>query len=51
MRKHRVLMQGLDIVTFASDGLIARVDGFFGEQPTPVVTTGSGIPDELRLKT
>ena len=51
MRKHRVLMQGLDIVTFASDGLIARVDGFFGDHPAPVAETGSGIPDQLRLKT
>ena len=31
MRKHRVLLRGLDVVTFAADGLIGRVDGFFGE--------------------
>ena len=33
--KGRTLMEGLDIVTVDSAGLITRVDGFFGD-PTPV---------------
>lgn len=47
MRKHRVLMEGLDIVTLDSgSGLITRVDGFFGH-PTPIKSAGSGVPDAL----
>lgn len=48
LRGDRVLMEGLDIVTISpQSGLIARVDGFFG-QPTPIRQAGSGIPPALR---
>lgn len=47
MRKHRVLMRGLDIVSVNGDGLIERVDGFFGD-PIPVRHRDSGVPAELR---
>jgi hypothetical protein len=46
-RKGRTLMEGLDIVTITESGLIARVDGFFG-QPTPIKEVGSGVPAPLR---
>lgn len=46
-RGDRTLMEGLDVVTLAPDGLIARVDGFFGH-PTPIDPAVSGIPSELR---
>ena len=47
-RGDRTLMEGLDVVTLEpTSGLIARVDGFFGD-PTPVRTEGSGVPDWLR---
>lgn len=51
MRKHRVLMRGLDIVAIDTAGLIARVDGFFGEQPPPVAEASSAIPAFLRKPT
>lgn len=47
MSKHRVLMRGLDIARL-SDGLLVRVDGFFGPL-APIATTGSGIPEQLRF--
>jgi hypothetical protein len=47
MRKHRVLMRGLDVVTLDPAGLIERVDGFFGE-PRPVAADGSGVPEQFR---
>lgn len=48
VRGHRVLLEGLDIVTIArSSGLIERVDGFFG-QLLPVAGEGSGVPAALR---
>lgn len=47
MRKHRVLMHGLDIVTLNPDRLIERVDGFFGTT-LPLADLegepGSGVP-------
>ena len=43
----RTLMEGLDIVTVdPSQGLICRVDGFFGH-PTPIDIGQSGVPSEL----
>ena len=33
--KSRVLVEGLDIATVADDGLIERIDGFFGDLPPP----------------
>ncbi len=48
IRGERVLLEGLDVVTIsARTGLIARVDGFFGA-PTPIRSTGSGVPEPLR---
>ena len=48
MRRDRVLMEGLDIVTIElSTGLIARVDGFFGH-PTPIDNGQSAVPAALR---
>jgi len=48
VRKGRVLMEGLDIVTLEpSSGLICRVDGFFG-YPTPIDAHRSGVPESLR---
>lgn len=47
VRRHRVLVEGLDVVTLDDDGLIARVDGFFGALPE-VASEGSGVPDQLR---
>jgi hypothetical protein len=48
VRKGRVLMEGLDIVTVEpSSGLIARVDGFFGH-PTPLDVEQSGVPLSLQ---
>lgn len=48
VRRHRVLMEGLDVVTLdATSGLIVRVDGFFGH-PTPVADADSGVPEALR---
>lgn len=41
----RVLMEGLDIVTLSPDGLIARVDGFFGDL-SPVRADG-GVPERF----
>lgn len=32
-RRGRVLVKGLDIATVAENGLIERIDGFFGELP------------------
>jgi hypothetical protein len=46
-RNGRTLMEGLDIVTLSSTGLIERVDGFFGE-PTPIDDDDSGVPAALR---
>jgi hypothetical protein len=51
VRNGRTLMEGLDVVTLEpSSGLIARVDGFFGE-PTPICDGDSGVPRELRRGT
>lgn len=50
MRRHRVLLRGLDIVTINPDGLICRVDGFFGETLT-VRDDDSGVPDQLLDRT
>jgi hypothetical protein len=48
IRNGRTLMEGLDVVTLDSgSGLIARVDGFFGD-PTPIDPVDSGIPLQLR---
>ena len=48
IRKDRILMEGLDVVTLdARSGLIQRVDGFFGH-PTPIDPDDSGIPASLR---
>jgi len=48
MRGRRILTEGLDLVTLdPSSGLIARVDGFFG-QPTPINHRRSGVPPSLR---
>lgn len=49
LRKDRVLMEGLDIVTIDPESkLITRVDGFFGH-PTPIAVEGpSGVPVALR---
>jgi hypothetical protein len=47
VRNGRTLMEGLDVVTLAPSGLIARVDGFFGH-PTPIRRDGSGVPRSLR---
>lgn len=46
MRKHRVLMRGLDIVTLNADRLIERVDGFFGT--TLDLAETSGVPAWLQ---
>jgi hypothetical protein len=46
MRKHRTLMVGYDIVALAPDGLIERVDGFFGD-PVALAASGSGVPAQL----
>ena len=46
MRKHRVLLEGLDVVTIDVSGLISRVEGFFGH-PKPL-GPASEIPDHLR---
>lgn len=47
-RNGRTLMEGLDIVTLEPvNGLIARVDGFFGH-PTPIAASGSGVPEKLQ---
>ena len=46
-RKNRVLIRGLDIVTLDDAGLIARVDGFFGDVPA-IAAEGSGVPEHLR---
>ena len=43
----RILMEGLDIATVGSTGLISRVDGFFGH-PTPISRDQSGVPAVLR---
>ena len=47
VHRGRTLMEGLDVVTLAPSGLVARVDGFFGH-PTPVDPKASGIPAVLR---
>jgi hypothetical protein len=47
MRRHRVLMQGLDIVTLDAEGLIERVDGFFG-RVLEIDPEQSGVPVHLR---
>jgi hypothetical protein len=48
VRHGRTLMEGLDVVTLEPrSGLIARVDGFFG-QPTPITDGQSGVPPSLR---
>lgn len=45
----RTLMKGLDIATLdGGNGLICRVDGFFG-QPTPL-KAHSGVPEDLHPK-
>jgi len=46
-RRGRTLMEGLDIATLASSGLIERVNEFFGH-PTPVEVHESGVPAALR---
>lgn len=46
-RKQRVLMRGLDIATLNDDGLIERVDGFFGPL-SAIDEQRSGIPQALR---
>lgn len=33
IRGGRVLLRGFDVATLADDGLIERIDGFFGELP------------------
>lgn len=39
-RRNRVLVKGFDVATVAENGLIERVDGFFGELPAvPPVDT------------
>ena len=51
MRRDRILMEGLDIVTIEpSTGLIARVDGFFGH-PTPIDNERSRVRAALRYST
>ncbi len=48
IRGHRVLLEGLDIVTVSpGSGLIVRVDGFFGH-PTPLADGPSGVPERFR---
>ena len=48
IRNGRTLMEGLDVVTLdPNSGLIARVDGFFGD-PTPIGADRSGVPRSLR---
>lgn len=47
MAKHRVLLRGLDVARIGSDGLLTRVDGFFGEL-VPTLEVGSAIPEFLR---
>ncbi len=47
LSKHRVLMRGFDTARVDDDGLLARVDGFFGEL-SPVAADGSGVPAFLR---
>lgn len=47
MAGHRVLMRGLDIARIEENGLLGRVDGFFGE-PAPTLADGSGVPELLR---
>lgn len=48
LRRGRVLMEGLDIVTVSPEsGLLVRVDGFFGH-PTPIASPGTGVPEHLR---
>ena len=48
VRNGRPLMEGLDVVTLEpASGLIARVDGFFGD-PTPIDQHASGVPSALR---
>lgn len=46
MRRHRILLRGLDIVTIDDGGLIERVDGFFGE-PLAIEASGSGVPERF----
>ncbi len=46
-RRGRTLVEGLDIATLASSGLMERVDGFFGH-PSPVKEHDSGVPAALR---
>ncbi|MEM7323971.1 MAG: nuclear transport factor 2 family protein [Actinomycetota bacterium] len=48
MRRHRVLLRGMDIATVNSAGLICRVDGFFGAAIT-LQDTNSGVPDRFRF--
>ena len=50
MRRHRVLLRGFDVARVRADGLLVRVDGFFGP-PIPLVDTeaGSGVPARFRL--
>ena len=45
----RVLLEGLDIALMGEDGLLLRVDGFFGPL-TPTLTEAEGglVPDFLR---
>ncbi len=45
----RVLLEGLDIALLGDDGLLARVDGFFGPM-TPALGPDEGglIPEHLR---
>ena len=46
VRGRRVLVEGLDVVQIAPDGLVARVDGFFGQLP-PAESAKHGIPATL----
>lgn len=49
MARRRVLLEGLDIALLGDDGLLIRVDGFFGPMtPTLGETEGSLVPDFLR---
>lgn len=48
LHRGRTLMEGLDVVTLDErNGLICRVDGFFGH-PTPLDASSTGVPEALR---
>lgn len=51
VRRGRVLMEGLDIVTIDPESdVITRVDGFFGHPTTIAVEGPSGVPVALRQR-